>query len=103
MSVFRACWPVQAAVAGGDAGQVDAAVVVLDDEQHIEPAQENGCMQARKKPAAAVVLAWADRCCFQLAAARRGAGSMPAALRISQMVEGAIVCPRPVSSPQLRR
>jgi len=27
---------------GGDAGQVDAATVVLDDEQHVEPAQEDG-------------------------------------------------------------
>jgi hypothetical protein len=50
-----------------------------------------------------MVLAWADRNCFQLAAARRGARSTPASLRISQMVEGAIVCPRPVSSPQIRR
>ena len=27
---------------GGDSGQVDAATVVLDDEQHVEPAQEDG-------------------------------------------------------------
>jgi hypothetical protein len=27
---------------GGDAGQVDAATVVLDDEQHVEPAQDDG-------------------------------------------------------------
>ena len=27
---------------GGDAGQVDAAIVMLDDEQHIEPAEEDG-------------------------------------------------------------
>ena len=27
---------------GGDTGQVDAATVVLDDEQHVEPAQEDG-------------------------------------------------------------
>jgi hypothetical protein len=27
---------------GGDAGQVDAATVVLDAEQHVEPAQEDG-------------------------------------------------------------
>jgi hypothetical protein len=56
-----------------------------------------------KKPAAAIVLACAERNCFQPAAARRGARSMPAALRISQMVEGAILCPRPVNSPQIRR
>ena len=28
--------------------------------------------------------------------------SIPAALRICQIVEGAILCPRPVSSPQIR-
>ena len=50
-----------------------------------------------------MVLAWAERNCFQLAAARRGAGSRPASLRISQIVEAAILCPRPVSSPQIRR
>jgi hypothetical protein len=27
---------------GGDAGQVNAAIVVLDDEQHIEPAEKDG-------------------------------------------------------------
>jgi hypothetical protein len=27
---------------GGDAGQVDAATVLLDDEQYVEPAQEDG-------------------------------------------------------------
>jgi ribonucleotide monophosphatase NagD (HAD superfamily) len=86
---------------GGDAGQVDAATVVLDDEQHVEPAQKT--VSTWKKSTAAIVLAWADRNCFQLADARRGAGSMPAAWRISQMVEGAILWPRPFSSPQIRR
>ena len=60
-------------------------------------------MSTWKKSTAAIVLAWADRNCFQLADARCGAGSMPAAWRISQMVEGAILWPRPVSSPQIRR
>ena len=27
---------------GGDAGQVDAGTMVFDDEQHVEPAQEDG-------------------------------------------------------------
>jgi ATP-dependent helicase/nuclease subunit B len=40
---------------------------------------------------------------YQAAEPRRGAGSRPASLRISQMVEAAILCPRPVSSPQIRR
>ncbi len=60
-------------------------------------------MSIWKKSTAAIDLAWAEGNWFQLAAARCGAGSMPAALRISQMVEGAILCPRPVSSPQIRR
>jgi hypothetical protein len=86
---------------GGDTGQVDAAMVVLDEEQHVKPAEKDSVDV--KKSTATIVLAWADRNCFQLAAARRGAGSIPAALRISQIVEGAILCPRPVSSPQIRR
>jgi hypothetical protein len=44
-----------------------------------------------KKSTAAIDLAWADKNCFQLAAARWGVGSIPAALRISQIVEGAIL------------
>ena len=79
---------------GGDAGQVDAAVVVLEDEQDIEPAEKT--VPTWKKPTAAIDLAWADRNCFQLA-------SIPADLRITQMVEGAILYPRPVRSPQIRR
>jgi hypothetical protein len=27
---------------GGDAGQADPAIVVLDDEQHIKPAEKDG-------------------------------------------------------------
>ncbi len=86
---------------GGDTGQVNAAMVVLDDEQHIEPAQENGVDMEEVDRGDRLGLAEGNW--FQLAAARCGAGSMPAALRISQMVEGAILCPRPVSSPQIRR
>jgi hypothetical protein len=41
MSVFRACCTVQAAVGQADAGQVDAAMVVLDHEQHVQSAQED--------------------------------------------------------------
>jgi hypothetical protein len=73
--------------------------VVLDDEQHIKPVEEDGvdvvdCCDG---------LGLGGQECFQLAAARCGAGSMPAALRISQMVEAPILCPRLVSSPQIRR
>jgi hypothetical protein len=86
---------------GSDAGEVDPATVMLDDEQHVKPAEKDGVDM--EEVDRGDVLAWADRNCFQLAAVRCGAGSIPADLRISQMVEGAILCPRPVSSPQIRR
>ena len=62
---------------GGDAGQVDAATVVLDDEQHVEPAEEDGVDV--EKSTAATVLAWADRNCFQcwLRVAGRGRFRLP--------------------------
>jgi hypothetical protein len=56
-----------------------------------------------KKSTVVIVLAWADRNCPQLAPARRGAESIPASLRIYQIMEGAILYPSPVSSPQIRR
>ena len=86
---------------GGDAGQVDAAAVVLDDEQYVEPAQEDGVDVEEVDRGGRLGLGRQEL--FQLAAARCGAGSMPASWRISQMVEGAILWPGPVSSPQIRR
>ncbi len=35
---------------GGDAGQVHAPMVVLDDEQHVEPAQEDGVDMEEVRP-----------------------------------------------------
>ena len=86
---------------GGDAGQVHAPIVVLDKKQHVEPAQEDGVdaeevSRGDRLGLRGQELLPADGCA-------RGAGSIPAALRISQMVDGAILCPRPVSSPQIRR
>ncbi|HEY4849956.1 MAG TPA: hypothetical protein VII22_04135 [Streptosporangiaceae bacterium] len=43
-------------------------------------------MPTWKKSTAAIVVAWAERNYIQLAAARCGAGSTPAALRIAQDV-----------------
>jgi hypothetical protein len=86
---------------GGDADQVNPAVVVLDDEQDIEPTEKDGVDMEEVDCGDRVGLA--DRNCFQLAAVCSGAGSIPADFRIAQMVEGAILYPRPVSSLQIRR
>jgi hypothetical protein len=56
-----------------------------------------------KKSAARIVFAWASRNARQVCPDRRGAGSMPASLRICHTVDGASVYPRPVSSPWMRR
>src|ERR1019366_6125962 len=51
MTMFRACCTVQAAVGwAGDAGQVHAAIVVLDNEQHIEPAEKDGVDVEKGRP-----------------------------------------------------
>ena len=86
---------------GGDAGQVHAAIVVLDNEQHVEPAQEDGVDVEEVNRGDRLGLRGQELLPARGCASRRG--SIPAALRISQMVEGAILCPRPVSSPQIRR
>jgi hypothetical protein len=56
-----------------------------------------------KKSQAMIVSAWECRNCAQLGPLRRGAGSTPCFLRISQTVEGATVMPRPAGSPVIRR
>jgi hypothetical protein len=86
---------------GGDAGQVDAATVVLDDEQHVEPAQEDGVDVEEIDRGDCPGLGRQEL----FPAGRRAlrCGVDPAAWRISQMVEGAILWPGPVSSPQIRR
>ena len=52
-----------------------------------------------KKSAARIVFACASRNARQVCPDRLGAGSMPASLRIRQTVDGAVLYPRPVSSP----
>ena len=56
-----------------------------------------------RKSTARIPSAWARRNCRQVGPERRGAGSMPAACRIFQTVDGAIVTPSFVSSPWMRR
>jgi hypothetical protein len=56
-----------------------------------------------RKSTATTPAAWACRNCRQLGPERRGAGSMPAACRISHTVDGATVTPSFMSSPWIRR
>ena len=56
-----------------------------------------------RKSTARIPAAWACRNCRQVGPDRRGAGSMPAARRISRTVDGATVTPSFVSSPWIRR
>jgi hypothetical protein len=56
-----------------------------------------------KKSAAISSSHWARRNVAQEILARSGAGSVPASLRISQMVEAATLTPRTSSSPWMRR
>ena len=60
-------------------------------------------VSACRKPSARIPAAWACRNCRQVGPERRGAGSMPAACRISQTVDGATVTPSLASSPWMRR
>jgi hypothetical protein len=86
---------------GSDAGQVDAAVVVPGDEQHVEPAEEDGVDM--EEVDCGDRLGLGGQKLFPAGGCALGAGSMPAPLRTFQMVEGAALYPRPVSSPQIRR
>ena len=56
-----------------------------------------------RKSTATIPAAWACKNCRQVGPARRGAGSTPAARRISQTVDGATITPSFVSSPWIRR
>ena len=56
-----------------------------------------------RKSTARIPAACAARNCRHVGPERRGAGSMPAARRISQTVDGAIFTPSFVSSPWIRR
>src|SRR5258707_674994 len=47
--------------------------------------------------------AWERRNCGQVGPVRRGAGSMPLALRISHTVDAATLTPSPASSPWILR
>ena len=67
--------------------EVDTARGVLYDEQDVQPVKQQGV--DAKKSVARMPWAWVVRNCRQVGPLRRGAGSMPARLRISHMVLGA--------------
>ena len=56
-----------------------------------------------RKSTARILVAWTCRNCRHVGPARCGAGSMPAARRISHTVDGATATPRLVSSPWIRQ
>jgi hypothetical protein len=60
-------------------------------------------VSACRKSTATIPAAWACRNCRHVGPRRRGAGSMPAARRISHTVDGATLTPSFVSSPWIRR
>ena len=86
---------------GSNPGEVHAATVVLDHEEDVEAAQEDGVDVGEVDGEDAV--AGADRNWRQVGPDRRGAGSSPGSFMIFQTVEAATVWPRPTSSPWMRR
>ena len=85
----------------GDAAGVPPAGAVLGDHQDGQSSPPHGA--CGQKPAARIAAAWACRNCRQAGPGRRGGGSMPAACRISPMVDGAAVTPSVARSPWIRR
>ena len=86
----------------GDAAQVHPAGAVLDEHQDVQSSSAARCPRAgsrrrgSRRPGRAGTAA-------RSGPTRRGAGSMPAACRISHTVDGATVTPSFVSSPWIRR
>ena len=85
----------------GDPGEVYAAAAVLDHDEHVQAAEQDGVDVGEVDRKDRV--ACAARNCRQVGLDRRGAGSMPAVVRIFQTVEAATRWPSPTSSPWLRR
>jgi hypothetical protein len=79
----------------------NAAGAVLDEEQHMQVAQEHGVDV--EESTARMVFAWASGHAGQACPDRLGAGSMPTSWRICHTVDDASLHPRPVSSPWMRR
>jgi hypothetical protein len=58
---------------------------------------------AVKKSQARIASAWERRNCAQVGPVRRGAGPVPAFVKISHTVDAETRTPRPASSPWIRR
>jgi hypothetical protein len=85
----------------GGAEDPDAAGAVLDDGQTYTLAPLS--RSAVKKSSARIPCAWDRRNSAHPGPSRRGAGSIPALLRICHTVDGATVMPSPAISPWIRR
>lgn len=79
----------------GHPSHVYTTVIVLDEEQHIQPAQQHGVHMEEVHRQDALGLSSKD--CRQVGPDRRGAGSSPTSLRIFHTVDAATVYPSPAS------
>jgi hypothetical protein len=84
----------------GAAGEVDAAVSEVDEEEHVEAARVS--VSTVKKSQASMVAAYWRRNCCQLGPARLGAGPRRWASRIRLAVLGDTRRPSLSSSPAIR-
>jgi hypothetical protein len=85
----------------GSAGDLGTAGAMLDHSQDLDlhAVEETG----GEEVSATIPCAWDRRNPAQPGPSLRGAGSIPAYLRICQTVDGATVMPSPASSPWMRR
>jgi hypothetical protein len=86
---------------GGYAGDVELACAVLEEDQGVHPAQIDQVDVDEVAGDDALGLRGQELAPRRPAAAR--AGSMPAAVKISQTVVAPIECPRRTGSPWIRR
>jgi hypothetical protein len=84
-----------------DFEDADAPGRVLDHGQHVRLGAAG--QAGREESRARITSAWERRNCGQAIPDRRGAGSIPAFLRISHAVDAATFTPRPASSPWILR
>jgi len=87
----------------GGAEDPDLAVAVFDGGQDVDFGAVEQVGGAEVQCEDLIPWAWDRRNCGQPGPSRRGAGSIPAVLRICQIVDGATVMPSPASSPWMRR
>ena len=86
---------------GGDPGQMHDPGVDLDEEQHVEPAKEDGV--DGEKSVAITAFACERMNSDHAGPDLAGVGSRPASRKIFHTVEAAILCPRRCNSPWILR